>query len=632
MSLASLSSYYRSILRDCSRAASLQEGHKIHALLIKNGIAASPLAFIYNALLHLYSACDSITNAHQVFDQIPQSHRDVVDWTTLIACYARNNMPAEAMSLFHTMEGEGGLQPDEVTMVSLFSACAQLGDVLTGAWAHLRMIKTGLPFTVTAHNAAMDMYAKCGRMGDARQMFREIICPTVVSWTIILTGILKWEGIMSGRQMFDEMPEKNEFAWTVMITAYVESGFPREAMSLLSQMLGFSGGGDFALVPLNHVTLCSILSACSMSGDLTMGRWIHAHVIKTSLRIEKDEHHLRVCTALVDMYVKCGRIDVARRLFDEMTLRNVVTWNIMLSGLAMHGQGRDALQLFNQMPAEAKPDDITFVAILSACSHSGLVDEGCHYFLVLGPVYGIEPKVEHYACMVDLLGRAGRVEEAEALVREMQIRPNEVVLGALLASCSLHGKLLLGERLLKELVQMDPLNTQYHVLLSNMYAFAGRQRESDSLRQELMDGGIRKTPGMSCIHVGGEVYWFSAGDKSHPQAREVYAMLDEMIQRSRMLGYVPVTAVRRSFNLSASDDEEAERSLFSHSEKLAIAFGLISTRPGVALRIFKNLRICQDCHSFVKLISNIFQREIIIRDRNRFHCFKHGSCSCSDYW
>lgn len=632
MSLASLSSYYRSILRDCSRAASLREGRKIHALLIKNGIGASPSAFVNNALLHLYAACADTHDAHQVFEQIPQSQRDVVDWTTLIACYARNSMPGEAMRLFHSMEREAGVRPDEVTMVSLFSACAQLGDALTGAQAHLHMIKTGLPFTVSARNASMDMYTKCGRMSDARRMLQEMSCPTVVSWTIILTGMLKWEGISSGRRMFDEMPEKNEFAWTVMIAAYVESGFPREAMSLLSQMLQFSRG-NFAFLPLNHVTLCSVLSACTTSGDLTMGRWIHAHVIKTSSRTEKDEHHVRVSTALVDMYVKCGRMDVARRLFDRMTCRNVVTWNVMLSGLAMHGQARAALQLFTQMPLEAKPDDITFVAILSACSHSGLVEDGRRYFRVLGPEYGIVPKVEHYACMVDLLGRAGLVEEAEALVREMPIQPNEVVLGALLASCSLHGKLPLGEHLLKELVQMDPLNTQYHVLLSNMYASVGRRGESDALRQELAERGVRKTPGMSCIHVDGQVYWFSAGDKSHPQSKQVYAMLDEMIWRSRKAGYVPVTAVRRSFNRRTDDDEEEdELSLFSHSEKLAIAFGLRSTRPGLALCIFKNLRICRDCHSFVKIISNIFQREIIIRDRNRFHCFKHGSCSCSDYW
>lgn len=346
-------------------------------------------------------------------------------------------------------------------------------------------------------------------------------------------------------------------------------------------------------------------------------------------------------TALVDMYAKCGRIGTARRLFEIMPRRNLVSWNAMLSGLSMHGMGAEVLKLFSRMVTEEElqPDDITFVGVLSACSRSGLVEQGQKAFQELSTVYGLTPKMEHYACMVDLLGRAGRLEEAEALVREMPVPPNEVVLGSLLASCGLHGrKLELGRRLMEEHSNSNSSSSasEYQVLLSNMYASSGRHFEAHRLREAMRRKGIRKAPGISFIQVDGRVHRFSAGDKSHPQAREVYAMLDEVVRRLRSAGYV-VPDVASQISRVMMDDylqngEEREQALLLHSEKLAVCFGLISTRPGMPLRIFKNIRICTDCHAAIKLISDIFSREIIVRDRNRFHCFEKGTCSCSDYW
>ncbi|XP_042504215.1 pentatricopeptide repeat-containing protein At5g15340, mitochondrial [Macadamia integrifolia] len=623
---ASLPHHYRSLLRVCARGAFLEEGQKLHTALLKNGLADPPDSFIHNALLHMYAACGCTSSAARLFDQIPCTHRDIVDWTTLMRCYGRHGLPRHALLLFRAMRVEG-VRPDEVTLLCLFNACSRLGDIVVGAHGHLCMIKNGLPFTVTASNAAMDMYAKCGRMCDARRVFEEMTERSVVSWTVILSGALKWEGLENGSRIFYEMPERNEVGWTVMIAGFLERGFRKEASVLIGTMLSSSCS------MLNHVTLCSILSACSLSGDLTVGEWVHAYVRKTM----GNDLHLMVGTGLVDMYAKCGRIDTASQVFENMSYRNVVAWNAMLNGLAMHGRGEAVLSLFPRMISEAQPDDITFVSILSACSHSGMVDQGCRYFCDLVPVYCIEPKVEHYACMVDLLGRAGRLEDALVLVREMPIPPNEVVLGSLLASCSLHGKLQLGEHLLKELIQIDPFNVDYHVLLSNMYTLAGRCDKADFLRQVFKKRGIRKVPGISSIHVNGQVHQFSSGDKSHPRTQEIYAMLDVMILKLRLAGYVPDTA-SQTFSVSASqindadEQEEKEQALFSHSEKLAIAFALISTKPGMTLRIFKNLRICQDCHAAIKLISSVYNREIIIRDRFRFHSFKQGSCSCSDYW
>lgn len=391
----------------------------------------------------------------------------------------------------------------------------------------------------------------------------------------------------------------------------------------------FGCGFEFGL---NCVTLCSVLSACSQSGDVSVGRWVHCYAVKAV----GWDLGVMVGTSLVDMYAKCGRIRAALMVFRHMPRRNVVAWNAMLGGLAMHGMGNAVVEMFSCMVEEVKPDAVTFMAMLSACSHSGRVEQGWQYFHDLERVYGVRPEIEHYACMVDLLGRAGRLEEAEVLVRKMPIPPNEVVLGSLLGACYAHGKLRLGEKIMRELVQMDPLNTEYHILLSNMYALCGKVDKANSLRKVLKNRGIRKVPGMSSIYVDGQLHKFMAGDKSHPRTADIYMKLDDMICKLRLAGYVPNTNCQVLFGCSNGDDieasEEVEQLLFTHSEKLALCFGLMSTAPGSPLCIFKNLRICQDCHSAIKIASDVYKREIVVRDRYRFHSFKQGSCSCSDYW
>lgn len=543
-----------------------------------------------------------------------------------MGCYTRYGLPRNAQSLFVEMWREG-VKVDDVALVCVLNACARLGDNLFGWQGHGCALKMGWGSSVKTCNAVMDMYVKCRMLGEARQVFEEMEGWNVVSWTVILDGAVKCEGVGSGRLVFDRMPDRNEVAWTLMIAGYVESGFIREGFLLLREMV-FSCG-----LELNYVTICSFLSACAQSGDVIMGKWIHVYALKTLLK----KMDIMVGTALVDMYAKCGRVETAFKVFKWMPQRNVVAWNAMLSGLAMHGQGKVVLEIFPDMVKEAKPDDLTFMCVLSACSHSGLVEEGCQYFRDIESVYGIMPTIEHYACMVDLLGRAGHVEEAENIIKKMPMPPNEVVVGSLLGSCSVHGKLQLGERVLQRLLQIDPQNTEYHILLSNMYSLAGKRDKAHFLRQILKDRGIRKVPGMSSIHVDGQVHQFCAGDKSHPRTTQIYTMLIEMITRLRLAGYAPNTASQvfsgcdnREGNMDVL--EEIEQALFSHSEKLAVCFGLISTRPGSPLYIFKNLRICQDCHSAMKIVSDLYQREIVVRDRNRFHCFKNGFCSCSDYW
>ncbi|CAK7322962.1 unnamed protein product [Dovyalis caffra] len=622
-----LPAHFRSLLRSCACNSSLSTGKELHAIILTSGLVpACPNSFLLNALHHMYASCGVTSSARHLFYQIPRSHKDVIDWTTLLTCLVQHGTkPSEGFCFFKEMRKESVVL-DDVVMISVFVLCARVEDLRMGRQAQGCLVKMGLG-GVKVCNAVMNMYVKCGLVGEVRRVFSEMNERNVVSWSILLEGVVKWEGLENGRVVFDEMPERNEVGWSIMIAGYVGNGFSREGFLLLVEMVLRLRLG------LNFVTLSSILSACALSGDVMMGRWVHVYAMKEMGR----EMHVMVATALVDMYAKCGQIDMALAAFNYLPRRNVVAWNAILGGLAMHGRGEFVLDIFPKMIEEATPDDLTFMAVLSACSHSGLVDQGYHYFHSLESEYGITPKVEHYACMVDLLGRAGCLEEAELLIKKMPMRPNEVVLGSLLGSCNAHGKLQLGERILQELVQMDQHNTEYHVLLSNMYSLEGKQDKANSLRQVLKSKGIRKVPGMSSIHVGGQVHQFSSGGKSHPLTKEIYHALDDMIRRLRLAGYVPNTTTQVFSGSDGREDstkemEEKEQALFLHSEKLAFCFGLISTKPGAPLYIFKNLRICQDCHSAIKIASKIYNREIIIRDRNRFHCFKHGSCSCSDYW
>ncbi|KAF6171778.1 hypothetical protein GIB67_007299 [Kingdonia uniflora] len=477
----------------------------------------------------MYSSCGLPTSARKVFDEIPNRYKDTVDWTNMMSCYTHNNNPIESLRLFCIMQREGTvLRPDGVTFVCVFNGCARVGDCMFGSQGYVFMVKLGYPLSVRVGNAVMDMYVKCGRMGDAKRVFNEMGERNVVSWTVMVDGVIKMEGVGKGRVLFDEMPERNEITWTVMITGYIENGYSREAFLLL-EGLGLC---------LNYVSLCSFLSACSLSGDLVMGKWVHVYALKT---MEKYIH-LMVGTSLLDMYSKCGRIDMASKVFRTMKYKNVVTWNAMLGGLAMHGRGVAVLDLFEEMVRETNPDDLTFVSVLSACSHSGLVVKGRKFFRDIGMIYGLTPKIEHYACMVDMLCRSGQLDEAEVLVKTMPISPNEVLLGSLLAACGVHGKLHFVEQVLQDLIQIDPLNTECHVLLSNMYTLAGRQDKAYSLREVLKNRGIRKVPGTSSIHVDGQAHHFSAGDKSHSRTKDVYIILEEMIQQLQLAGYVADTA------------------------------------------------------------------------------------------
>lgn len=377
----------------------------------------------------------------------------------------------------------------------------------------------------------------------------------------------------------------------------------------------------------NEYTLASALAACANLVALDQGRWMHVYIKKNDIPLNE-----RLLAGLIDMYAKCGELEFALKLFnsEQQLKRKVWPWNAMVGGFAMHGKSKEAIEVFEQMKIEkVSPNKVTFVALLNACSHGNRVEEGRCYFESMVSHYGVEPELEHYGCLVDLLGRAGRLKEAEEIISSMPLTPDVAIWGALLSACKIHKDVEMGERIGKIVRELDPDHLGCHVLLANIYSSTGNWNEARTLREKLAVSGKKKTPGCSSIELNGTFHQFLVGDRSHPQTKQLYLFLVEMTTKLKIAGYIPES---REVLLDIDDNEDRETALLKHSEKLAIAFGLMNTAPGTPIRIVKNLRVCGDCHVAIKFISKVYDREIVVRDRIRYHHFKEGTCSCNDYW
>jgi pentatricopeptide repeat protein len=467
------------------------------------------------------------------------------------------------------------------------------------------------------------MYVTFQALEEARRVFHTIPHPDSVSWTSLISGYSKWGLIDEAFTIFQLMPQKNSASWNAMMAAYVQTNRFHEAFALFDRMKAENNN------VLDKFVATTMLSACTGLGALDQGKWIHEYIKRNGIELDS-----KLTTAIVDMYCKCGCLEKALQVFHSLPLpcRWISSWNCMIGGLAMHGNGEAAIQLFKEMERQrVAPDDITFLNLLTACAHSGLVEEGRNYFSYMIRVYGIEPRMEHFGCMVDLLGRAGMVPEARKLIDEMPVSPDVTVLGTLLGACKKHRNIELGEEIGRRVIELEPNNSGRYVLLANLYANAGKWEDVAKVRKLMDDRGVKKAPGFSMIELQGTVHEFIAGERNHPQAKELHAKVYEMLEHLKSVGYVADTnGVLHGHDFD--EEEDGENPLYYHSEKLAIAFGLSRTKPGETLRILKNLRICEDCHHACKLISTVFDREIIVRDRTRFHRFKMGQCSCQDYW
>ncbi|XP_040376423.1 putative pentatricopeptide repeat-containing protein At5g40405 [Oryza brachyantha] len=491
---------------------------------------------------------------------------------------------------------------------------------LAARLAHAQAFKCGALAHPVVTNCLLKLYCSLGLLGHARRVFDSGAALDVVSWNTMVSGYGKGGDLVAAREVFGRMPERNLVSWSAMVDACVRAGEFGEALRVFDRMMTERFRPDV-------VVLVSALKACAHLGAVERGRWVHGYLETESFGGRPANVLLE--TALVDMYCKCGCLEEAWRVFHGVQQGDVVLWNAMIGGLAMNGYGQRALELFRKMVHKGfMPNESTFIVVLCACTHTGRVDEGKEIFDSMQN-YGIKPQREHYGCLADLLGRAGCVEEAEALLLDMPMEPQASQWGALMSSCQMHNDINVGERVGKRLIELEPDDGGRYVVLFNLYAINGRWEEARAIRQMMEERGAKKETGLSFIEWNGLVHEFMSGDTRHPQTRKIYALLEDIERRLQLIGYVKDTS---QVIMDMDDEEDKGITISYHSERLALAFGILNIPQGIPIRIVKNLRVCRDCHVHSKLVSKIYQREIIVRDRHRFHVFCDGVCSCNDYW
>lgn len=509
------------------------------------------------------------------------------------------------------------VQPDGMILSTILSACGRTGNLSYGKGIHDFITENNIAFDSHLQSSVIGMYASCGSMDLAQQLFNKMSPKNLVASTAMISGYSKHGQIEDARLIFNQMVEKDLVCWSAMISGYAESDWPQEALRLFNEMQ------VLGITP-DQVTMLSVISACAHLGAMDQANWIHIYVDKNGFG-----GALPVNNALIDMYAKCGSLERARRVFEKMPRRNVISWTSMISAFAMHGDASNALSFFNRMKDDnIEPNSVTFIGVLYACSHAGLVEEGRRIFSSMINEYNLAPQHEHYGCMVDLFGRANLLSEALKVIEAMPMAPNVVIWGSLMAACRVHGENELGEFAAKQLLELEPDHDGALVVLSNIYAKERRWDDVRKVRNLMKNSGIFKERGCSRIELNNELHEFLMADKNHKQAGKIYEKLDNVVSDLKLAGYAPNAC---SVLVDLEEEEKTEVVLW-HSEKLALCYGLIGQHNSSIIRIVKNLRICEDCHTFMKLVSKVYGKEIVVRDRTRFHHYKDGVCSCKDYW
>ncbi|KAF7119398.1 hypothetical protein RHSIM_Rhsim13G0222900 [Rhododendron simsii] len=511
---------YPLLIKSCARLSLRWIGHGILGHVIQLGFDLD--VYVHNAVIHMLVSCGELDLAHKVFGE--SCVRDLVSWNSLINGYVRSGKAHQALRIYKEMEAEG-IRADEVTMIGVVSSCAQLEKLDLGREFHHFIMENGLSLTIPLANALMDMYVKCGNLGEAYLLFEKMEKKTAVSWTTMIVGYAKFGHLEVARRLFDEMEEKDVVPWNAMIGGYVHAKHCKEALALFHEMQARN------LKP-NEVTMLHCLSACSQLGALDVGIWIHRYIERQKLSL-----NVSLGTALVDMYAKCGNIAKALQVFHEIPERNSLTWTAIIGGLALHGNANEAISYFSEMiDIGLMPDEVTFIGLLSACCHGGLVKEGRKHFVQMYSRYNLSPRLKHYSCMVDLLGRAGFLEEAEELIKSMPMEADVAVWGSLFFSCRVHGNIEMGERAARKLLELDPHDSGIYVLLANMYREAKMWEEARKVRKMMGERGVEKTPGCSSIEVNGSVFEFIVRDKSHPQSEQIFECLGQLTRQLEFVG------------------------------------------------------------------------------------------------
>ncbi|KAG9453080.1 hypothetical protein H6P81_005984 [Aristolochia fimbriata] len=555
---------YEYLLLACAETQSVVLAKFVHQHLAKNGFDHD--SFLATKLINMYSNLKSVDEARRVFEETRD--KSIYVWNAILRALALDGRGYEGLHLYQQMR-QSGASADRFTYTFVLKACCvsntpEASLLQVGKEIHGHILRGGFASSVHIATTLADMYAECG-------------------------------AVLYARRVFDSMSERNVVSWTAMIACYAKNCFPFEALELFHEMITSADG----IVP-NAVTAVSVLQACGVLAALGRGKATHAYALRRGLTST-----LSVANALVSMYSRGGSLELCRRLFDQMSKRDTVSWNSMIAGYGIHGYGKKALDVFCKMVEKGvSPNRITFVSVLCACSHVGLIEEGKRLFHDMVQIYNVYPSPEHYACMVDLLGRAGRLDEAAKMVEMMRIAPGPTVWGALLGACRIHGNVDLAERATKRLFELEPYNAGNYLLLADIYARSQMWEDVTRVKNLLEARGLYKIPGCSFIELRGKVYSFISDDDFNPHTEQLHALLVELSNEIKRKGYIPdINVVLYDLNR-----EEKEKILRGHSEKLALSFGLINTNHGETIRITQNLRLCKDCHSFSKFISS--QREM----------------------
>ncbi|XXG39166.1 hypothetical protein AAC387_Pa01g0195 [Persea americana] len=573
------------VLQACRSLGARQEGFKIHGFIIRSGF--SDVVSVQNSLLSLYVKSQDMVSAHQLFDEMPQ--RDLISWSVMISGYARCGEGQIALQLFQEMRSGECVDLDGLTVVSVIQACTSFADIDQGRLIHGFVIRRGFEFDLHVENALVDLYCKCMDVEAAHKVFNNMLERNIVSWNSILSGLVyngkysealelfylmekarieadeitvvnllqscknlgrtleckcihsviirrgfdinelvlnslldayaKCNVVELAWKLFDSTKERDLFSWSTMIGGFAHCGRPDEAMALYQEM-------KMAQQKPNSVTMLSLLEACSISEDLERLKWAHCMAIRNGTMCE-----VAVGTAILETYAKCGEVDESRRVFNEMPERNIVSWSAMIAAYGMNGCARDALAVLRDMELHGlKPNKITILSVLSACSHGGLVAEGLSCFKEMINGYGLKPSSEHYSCLVDMLGRAGDLDGAIDVIRKMPggFEASSSIWGALLSACRKHGNSKLGRGAASHVVELEPLSSAGYLIASGMYAAGGLWDDAARMRWLAKEKQVRVVAGYSLVHVNSRAYKFVSGDTSHQQSTEIYGMVEHM--------------------------------------------------------------------------------------------------------
>ncbi|CAL8137597.1 unnamed protein product [Prunus armeniaca] len=583
---------YSLLLHTCISRKSLEHGRRLYLQLLLSKDRGNNHSLLHNPtlkskLITLYSVCGRMDEARSVFEdgledeQVPESV-----WVAMAIGYLRNGYLVEALLVYCDMLIRF-VQPGNFAFSMALKACAELPELRVGRAVHAQIVKSIEEPDQVVNNALLRLYAE---NGCSIEVFR----------------------------VFDTMPERNVVSWNSLIASFARRDQVFESLHSFRRMQGEG-------MRFSWVTLTTILPVCGRLTALHCGKEIHAQIVKSTKRPD-----VPVLNSLIDMYAKSGEIDYCKRVFERMQSKDLTSWNTLLTGYANNGLIEEGMKLFDQMvESGVRPDGVTFIALLSGCSHAGLTDEGRRLFNKMKLVYGVSPTVEHYACLVDLLGRAGRIKEALDVVERMPMKPTGSIWGSLLNSCRLQGNVSLAEFAAKELFELEPTNPGNYVMLSNVYANAGMWNDVNRVRELMKHRGIKKDAGCSWVQIRNRIHTFLAGGGfEFRNSAEFKKVWNELTDAMKDVGYILDTSVV----LHDVNEETKAMWVCGHSERVAVTFALVHTAAGMPIRITKNIRICADCHSWVKIVSVITGRLIVLRDTNRFHHFKGGACSCKDHW